>query len=376
MSALMQVYGTPEEYLRHCRPELPVYFMDPRQLSATLAQFQRGFPGAVTFAAKANPSPRVLMRMLRDGIDGFDVASVPEIRDLRRLSASVPLHYNNPVRSRSEVAQALALGVRSFAVDSLVELDKLPPRPDIEVSVRLKLAVPGAKYDFGSKFGTDPEQAAELLGLVAARGMQPSLTFHVGTQCEHAQAYATYIATAAQVAGDAGVALHRLNVGGGFPARRLGYVPDLPAIFASIEDATRKHFGKDMPKLLCEPGRALVADAFALAVQVKSVREDGSVFLNDGLYGGLSEFMVMDMPRRTEVITPAGRRRRGASRLRRVFGPTCDSVDEIRSGLDLPDTLAEGDYILFHGMGAYVTSLATQFNGYGAFVSATVRDLG
>ena len=33
----------------------------------------------------------------------------------------------------------------------------------------------------------------------------------------------------------------------------------------------------------------MVADAFTLATRVKALRGDGSIFLNDGIYGGLFE---------------------------------------------------------------------------------------
>jgi ornithine decarboxylase len=48
-----------------------------------------------------------------------------------------------------------------------------------------------------------------------------------------------------------------------------------------------------------------------------------------------------------------------------VFGPTCDSLDHLEAPLSLPDTVAEGDYILFENTGAYTHSIATRFNGYG-----------
>jgi ornithine decarboxylase len=67
--------------------------------------------------------------------------------------------------------------------------------------------------------------------------------------------------------------------------------------------------------------------------------------------------------------------RQGAPVERVVFGPTCDSIDRMPDPLPLPGDMAEGDYILFAGMGAYTRSLTTRFNGYGLSDVVTVASL-
>jgi len=58
-----------------------------------------------------------------------------------------------------------------------------------------------------------------------------------------------------------------------------------------------------------------------------------------------------------------------------VFGPTCDSIDRLPDPLPLPSDLAEGDYLLIAGMGAYTRCLSTDFNGYGLREIVTVVQL-
>ena len=345
----------------------PVLFCAPPVLQDSARTFLDGFPGLVSYAVKANPDPLVLSRFAAAGITTFDVASPREMEIARAAVPGAVLHYNNPVRSPDEIAAAQAHGVASWAVDSTGELDKLACAlpPGTEVSVRLKLPVAGAAYDFGSKFGAGPDMAARLLAGVAAAGLTPALTFHPGTQCDAPRAWADYIAESAAVARRAGVRLARLNVGGGFPARRSSSAPDLAAIFARIAAATRAAFGPQAPALVCEPGRALVAEGMTLAARVKALRDDAALFLNDGIYGALAELPVMGVPDRIEARAPDGTRRQGPPRPRTVFGPTCDSLDRLPGTVALPADLAEGDYLLFHGLGAYSSAIATPFNGYG-----------
>ncbi len=378
MSVAAPIWRTPESYLAAERPDGPVLFFAPAALTESARRFLDGFPGFTTYAVKANPEPAVLLGLIAAGVRGFDVASPAEIEAVRGLAPDAALHYHNPVKSRGEIAFALANGVETFALDSMAELEKLCAMAEgrmLEMSVRFRLPVSGAAYDFGSKFGADPEKAAVLLAAAASRGHRASLTFHPGTQCEDPAAYAAYIAAAGRIAAAAGVRPHRLNVGGGFPAALYGPQPDLAPFFETIREARDAAFGMDGVPLVCEPGRAMTASCMALAARVKLVREDGTVFLSDGVYGGLDELPVLGRSRAFRTLDPEGRERRGPTRPTVLFGPTCDSVDRLPGAPEAPADIAEDDYLLFQGMGAYGSVTATPFNGYGALRNAIVGAL-
>ncbi|MFC7702813.1 type III PLP-dependent enzyme [Plastorhodobacter daqingensis] len=363
------IWTQPSEFLRIHDGDAPVMFFAPGLLQAMARRFLDGFPGLVTYAVKSNPADVVIENLAAAGVRGYDVASPEEIRLIRRIAPDAALHYNNPVRSRSEIAVAVELDVDSYSVDSHSELAKLiemVPAAGKEVTVRFKLPVKGAAYDFGAKFGATVEKATALLREVAEAGFIPSLTFHPGTQCTDPAAWESYIRTAAEIARAAEVRIARLNVGGGFPSHRLnGIVPQLDAIFALIDRVTTEAFGDTRPALVCEPGRGLVADAFTLATRVRGIRDGDHVFLTDGVYGALAELPLIGGIDRVEVRSPEGIRREGEGRACIVFGPTCDSVDRLPGELSLPVDMAEGDFVLFHGLGAYSVATNTRFNGFG-----------
>lgn len=370
------IWTNPTEYLRTVSPQNPVLFFAPQALQAMARRFIDGFPGMVTYAVKSNPEEAVIENLVAAGLRGFDVASPFEMQLIRRLAPEAAMHYNNPVRSRAEIAVAVELGVRSYSVDSASELEKLiamVPAEGTEISVRFKLPVAGAAYNFGAKFGATAELATVLLARVAEAGFIPSITFHPGTQCTDPAAWEAYIRTAATIASDAGVTIARLNVGGGFPSHRLhGVMPALDETFALIDRVTTEAFGDNRPMLVCEPGRAICGDAFTLAARVKAVRDDTHVFLNDGVYGALTELPLIGVIDRMTVVTPEGQVRNGPTQPRIVFGPTCDSVDRLPGELPLAADIAEGDFVVVHGMGAYSTVTNTRFNGFGELGMATV----
>lgn len=373
------IWTNPTEFLRNQQPENPVLFFAPQVVQATARRFLDGFPGLVTYAVKSNPSEEVVENLMAAGVKGFDCASPFEIDLIRRLDPDAAIHYHNPVRSRAEIAHAVARHVTSWSVDSRSELAKLVemvPASGCEISVRFKLPVSGAAYNFGAKFGATSELASELLKIVADAGFIPSITFHPGTQCTDPEAWATYIREAAVIARNAGVKIARLNVGGGFPNNRAeGMKVDLEAIFTTIDDVATEAFGADRPALVCEPGRGLCGDAYAVGACVKAVRDGTHIFLNDGIYGSMFEFSQIGIINRIEVLDRNGHRRMGDTEGRVVFGPTCDSVDRLPGEVPMASDIAEGDYVVIQGMGAYSTVTNSRFNGFGELACVTVLSL-
>jgi ornithine decarboxylase len=172
------------------------------------------------------------------------------------------------------------------------------------------------------------------------------------------------------VLAQAGVELAALDIGGGFPAYYLNVtVPPLAEYFAAI---TKGIAALRLPKscaLYCEPGRALVADGVSVVTQV-SLRRDHTLFINDGIYGSLNEYALKNWPVRypLRVYTESadGRiiEKTGRPTPFKAFGPTCDTLDVLHYLIDLPETVAMGDWIEFQKLGAYSCALRTHFNGF------------
>ncbi|PLX36888.1 MAG: ornithine decarboxylase [Hyphomicrobiales bacterium] len=351
-------------------PDEPLFCFSRRFAEQSARRFRAGFPGLVTYAVKANPAREVLHAFVDAGITTFDVASPGEMALVRSICPTATLHYNNPIRSDAEIHRAITeFGVRHLVVDDLAGLERIAAQiadpGGIEISVRLRPVRNMAMHDFRSKFGAEPDDAKALLGAVAAKGFRTALTFHPGSQCTDPAAFVGLIFDAAGVAHAAGVTPDTLNVGGGFPARYTDTeAPLLDRYFADIRHAFARTFDADKTRLVCEPGRALAAPAMALLTRVKHVRENGDVFLNDGIYGGLMEFMTAPL----KVPLRAWRGTRplaGTTGDRRVYGPTCDPLDVLPMPLALPENIAPGDWLEFGLVGAYGISTTTGFNGYG-----------
>jgi ornithine decarboxylase len=356
------------------QPEEPVFLFSASELKSRAKQFIDNFPGQVTYAVKCNPSSEVLFTLASSGIKTWDVASVHEMGYVRAVSADATFHYHNPVKSRREISDAYkTFGCRRFSVDCREEVQKIIDviGKDASVELAVRLVLPrergSSAHDFSTKFGAPEHICIELLQQVVAAGYQPVLTFHPGSQSKEPQVYVRHIEAAARIAKNAGVSIKKLNVGGGFPANyELSTAPEPEVFFRAIDQAVTRAFGEDHPTLECEPGRGLVATCMSLLTAVKLVCTDGDdLFINDGVYGGLMEYMQAPDLKPPFRLIRDGKELEGVAKSYKVFGPTCDPTDVLPHRLDMHQGIREGDFIEFGTLGAYGLATSTRFNGYG-----------
>ena len=183
---------------------LPTPFLEVETsvVAERLAALAAALPGvAVHYAVKANPHPAVLATVAAAGAN-FDVASPAEVRAALVAGASPDdLVYSNPVKRRDHVAEAAALGVRIFVVDSLPEVHKVAEAaPGTAVVCRLVTSGEGSDWPLSRKYGCSVGQAVEILEAAAELGLDPAgVSFHVGSQQRDPNAWRSPIAAAATV---------------------------------------------------------------------------------------------------------------------------------------------------------------------------------
>jgi ornithine decarboxylase len=367
-------FASIEKAIATMKPGEPVYCIFPEKFGAAARRFLDGFPGDALFAIKANPAPHVLEQVWAAGIRHFDTASLPEIELVRGRFPDAHCHFMAPVRAVGSAKGAFErFGVIDYVVDCDFELDKLlgeikDPKK-IRIFVRIATPLGGALIELSSKFGATPEDAAKLLKRVADSGATPAITFHVGSQCLSPFSYAQAIEMARRTATLAGVDIKALDVGGGFPGPYVGNdVPPYHWYFDTIKEALA-NFGTAHPPVMCEPGRALIAEGVTLIVQV-ILRKGDSLYLNDGVYGSFDELTLpgwtAEYAHKTFTLDAKNRALPidGPTKSFRIYGPTCDTLDVLPRPLLLPENLAAGDFIVFESIGAYSVALRTNFNGF------------
>lgn len=350
------------------QPGYPVYCLRPEELKRRARLFLDNFPGRVLYAVKCNPNLTVLKALYEAGIRHFDTASLAEIALIRENFPDADCYFMHPVKSRSAIMSASKVyRVDHYVIDHEAELKKL-----VEVTgggdgqvvlVRIKTPQFDAMYKLADKFGATPEEAVPLLRQVVKEGFQTGIAFHVGSQCRSPEAYREAIRIVGEVAEKAGVNIHYVDVGGGFPIPYVEDIPDdLTVYFDAIRDAIKSIKLRGDTVLMCEPGRSMVGTGASLVVQVH-LRKGDMLYINDGVYHSLNETMTSTIKLPMRVIRPNQRVSKNIAEFT-VFGPTCDSTDMIGYRVALPDDVREGDWIEIGQAGAYTNSMTTAFNGF------------
>ena len=357
-----------EDVIDALTPSYPVYCLRPAVLARQVTRFRALFPGTVLYAVKCNPHPLVLDTLHAAGLTHFDTASLPEIALIAERYPDATCYFMHPVKSRVAIQAACGVyGVQHYVIDHARELRKVLDEThgrDLVIVVRLKTpADPHTIYDLSSKFGCDADTAVALLEAIAAAGCRGGIAFHVGSQCGSPGSYRTALTLVGEVLARTGVAPAVIDVGGGFPAAYAGAeVPPLERYLQAIRDGLAALALPADTAILAEPGRALVADACSLLVQVQ-LRKDRELYLNDGIFGSLSEMALSSLRMPVRLVRRHGRPAADLLPFT-LYGPTCDGLDVLPGHFKLPADVREGDWLEIGQLGAYSNALATRFNGF------------
>jgi ornithine decarboxylase len=170
-----------------------------------------------------------------------------------------------------------------------------------------------------------------------------------------------------------GVLVDAIDIGGGFPSRYPhSDPPELADFMVEVVRAADELAVKHSCELLCEPGRALVAEAESVIVRVDA-RRGNALYVNDGAFGTLFDAAYSGFRFPARLVTPP----RGNTVQEAEFtlyGPTCDSSDFLPGPFMLPACVDEGDYLEIGQVGAYGRVLANRFNGFGEYDEIVLTD--
>jgi ornithine decarboxylase len=373
----MDVFTSAAELLRHRRPERPVLALRPHAAHRAASWFLANFPGRVLYAAKANDAPEIIEALVDAGISSFDVASLVEIERIARIDGA-HLYFMNPIKSRGAIARAYRdFGVRSFAFDSNDELDKIVEETgggsDLDLYLRVACPNTHSLIPLEGKFGASSEEAPALLLRARQIARRLGLTFHVGSQAVVPAAFGEALRQIGQLIVASGVLVDAIDIGGGFPSRYPhSDPPELASFMDEVVRAADELSVRHNCELMCEPGRALVAEAESVIVRVDA-RRGNALYVNDGAFGTLFDAAYSGFRFPAKLVATSRRRMKPVAEFA-LYGPTCDSSDHLPGPFVLPACVREGDYLEIGQIGAYGRVLANHFNGYGEYDEAILTD--
>ena len=364
----MQKFSNVNELVNTLQPENPVYCIRPNSVKKSVEFFKNNFPGKVLYAVKTNPDEKIIKIIIGSGIQNFDVASINEVKLIRKIDSKAKVYFMHTVKSRESIKEAYSqYNVKDLALDTKDELLKILEATnnakDLNLYVRVSISNEHAEIDLSRKFGASPSETLGLLRLCKEHGKKVGLSFHVGSQCMHKISFSKGIAEIGKIIKKTKIIPDVINVGGGFPAIYPDLTPEpLENYLQEIKEALKNLKLEKMPEVFCEPGRAIVAESGSTIVKVL-LKKNQKLYINDGTYGSLFDAGVPNFVLPAKMITN-GRVVSKKLTAFNFYGPTCDSLDYMKGPFLLPNNIKEGDYIELGQLGAYGTTFRTKFNGF------------
>ena len=364
----MRKFKDVNELVNILKPDYPVYCIRPESIKKSTKFFKDNFPGKVLYAVKTNPNEKVIKQVILSGIKDFDVASLNEIKLIKKISSETNLYFMHTVKSKESISSAyFDYGVKNFALDHKDELRKIleatNQAKDLNLFVRIAISNEHAEIDLSRKFGALPSEALGLVRLCKEHSKKIGISFHVGSQCMHKISYSKGIREIGNIIKKTKIVPDVINVGGGFPSIYPDLNPEpLKNYIDEIKISLKNLKLQKLPEIFCEPGRAIVAESGSTIIKV-ILRKKHNLYINDGTYGSLFDAGVPNFVLPSKMIT-GGRIHSKKLTSFNFFGPTCDSLDYMKGPFLLPNNIKEGDYIELGQLGAYGLTFRTKFNGF------------
>jgi diaminopimelate decarboxylase len=370
----------------------PLYILDEETLRTACRQYRNTFKeyyqgeSQVLYASKAWNCLAVCAIVASEGL-GIDVVSGGELYTALNAGMNpdkIYLHGNN--KSDDELVLAIESGC-TIVADNWHELYRLvkiggeqtenSAAAPIRIMLRLTPGIECHTHEYirtghlDSKFGFDPSDLQEVFAFVSKQASLNcvGLHAHIGSQIFERQPHRDLAAVMVQWLRDAakhGLTITELNVGGGLGIKYIES-DDPPSIeewskaICEVVQTACISENLPLPKLLCEPGRSLIATACVTAYTVGSSKIIPEIRTYVAIDGGMSDnprpityqsvyravvANKMSVPC-TETVTLAGKH--------------CESGDILIKNAQLPKTEAN-DILVVMGTGAYNYSMASNYN--------------
>ena len=370
----------------------PLYLMDEEKIEEKcriyLDAFKKYLPeGSMPlYASKACSFKQIYRIMSRMGM-GIDVVSSGEIYTASQAGFDMKkayFHGNN--KTSADIAFAMGQGVGYFVADNMAEIDRIEEQAKIngtvqDILLRITPGIDPHTYDavstgkVDSKFGSAIEtgQADEITAYTLSKKHIRLMGFHchVGSQVfdedVFERAARVMLEFAAEMKEKYGFVTRQLNLGGGYGVR---YVADdasldIAAKIKKVGDVifcTCGEFNMDLPEVLMEPGRSIVADSGMTLYTAGSVKKIPEYKNYISIDGGMPDNPRYALYGSKYTCYIANRMNEECTMNVTVAGRCCESGDLIQRDVMVPENVAPGDIVAVCTTGAYNYSMASNYN--------------
>ena len=382
----------------------PLYLMDEDLIREKINIYKKaindGFngKGRVLYASKAC-SFKHIYEIAKDENIGIDVVSPGEIWTAKSAGFDLSnafYHSNN--KTDEDIKFAIDQKVGYFVIDNeeeLYSLDKIVKEKNIKQKVLIRItpgidchtleAISTGKVDSKFGFGIETGLAFDIVEkcLKLTNLELKGFHCHVGSQVFDSTSFIKSAAVMIKFINDIndkfGYLASILDLGGGYGVR---YTVDDGEIdiYKSIIEVSEyiknevKKYNIEMPEIMFEPGRSIVADAGLSVYTIGSVKSIPGFVNYVSVDGGMGDNIRPALYGANYTIIPVDRLDRDFDKKYNVVGKYCESDDVLKNDMDLPSDIKRRDLLACLTTGAYQYAMASNYNRFGRPEVVMIKD--
>lgn len=369
----------------------PLYVMDENTIRKNCRLYKQsidkyyGGHGLPLYASKALSCKELCRIVASEGM-GLDVVSGGELYTAMQVgfpTDKIYFHGNN--KTVDEINYALDCGVGCFVVDNMEELSLLETicaqkGKKQDIMIRITPGIDAHTHNFirtgqiDSKFGFAIETGEGAKAIEKASKMTHinliGIHCHIGSQIFEIEPFELAVKVMMNFMADMqerfGVKMSALNLGGGFGVK---YVPENDPIeydkyMEKVSGALKETCSKrnmELPYVLIEPGRSIVAEAGITLYTVGSVKNIPGVRTYVSIDGGMTDNPRYALYQAEYDAVIANKATQKRSKKVTIAGRCCESGDLIQEDINIQEPEA-GDILAVFATGAYNYSMASNYN--------------
>ncbi len=380
----------------------PLYVVSETEIVERINQLKIEFlykyeNSRVAYAAKAFCTTAMMRLCHREGI-GVDVVSGGELHSA--IKAGIPgekIEFNGNNKLPSEIEDAIDYGIGRIIIDGLHELDLIESickkkNTRINVLYRITPGVVSDSHDYivtgkkDSKFGIPLDKDVIYPEIERALNSEYvnflGFHFHVGSQLfdnnSHLQAVEIMLDYVNGVRKKLGFLCTELNLGGGFGAiytreerKSFGYF--LEPMMEKIQKFY-SNLGANMPSVVIEPGRSIVAEAGITLYTVGSIKDIKGVRKYVSIDGGMTDNIRPALYQAVYEGVVANKANEPKNEVVTISGKCCESGDILIRDGKITENVETGDIFAIFSTGAYGFSMASNYNNIPIPAVVLVKD--
>ena len=354
--------------------DTPIYCYSQKKIRENILNLKHHFKKIdplICYAVKANTNISILKEIKNHNL-GADVVSIGEL--MKALKAGIQPHkivFSGVGKTTAEIEFAVNKNILLINAESkseILEIEKIAKRKGRVVNMGIRLnpntdAQTISQISTGkkeNKFGVNEKIFLQLVSYLKNSKYLSlkCLSVHIGSQILNHKPYQKMLGIVEKIIKKSGHNFEFIDLGGGMG---IDYAHnnsklDLKKYSQDIE----KFLEKNNSKIIFEPGRSIIGNAAILITKVIYIKE-----------GYKKDFIILDAAM-NDLMRPAlygaqhkiisSKKIRSISKKSYEFvGPICESTDKF-SSVKKFQKLVEKDFIVICDVGAYGTSLASNYN--------------